>query len=172
MGHVPPPRERSPRTWTDEESEAAFRELGDRVIDATRAWQRSARRVRLQHDLYTVGGRELSLTQIDVLEAVSEGPTRMHELAARLQIDPSTATRTVAPLVDLGLLDRRPDPGNRRYVVLECTSLGKDTAHQIAERRRALMRRVLEHMAPERRLLLADLLEEYLELTERQQPPG
>jgi DNA-binding MarR family transcriptional regulator len=156
------------RTWTEEESEAAFEQLGDALIDATRRFNRSARRHRLQEDLYTVDGRVLSLAQVDVLEAVAAGgELRMHEVADQLGIDPSTATRTTAPLVELGLLDRRTDPANRRYVVLRCTAKGSRTAKRLVQGRRALMRTVLAGMAPKRRLLLAELLDEFSDLTER-----
>ena len=156
------------RAWTEEESQAAFEQLGDGLIDATRRFNRSARRHRLQADLYTVDGRELSLAQVDVLEVVAAaGELRMHEVAAQLGIDPSTATRTTAPLVDLGLLDRSTDPANRRFVVLRCTAKGRRTAKRLVEGRRALMRQVLAGMAPKRRLLLAELLDEFSDLTER-----
>ena len=155
------------RAWTEEESQAAFEQLGDGLIDATRRFNRSARRHRLQADLYTVDGRELSLAQVDVLEAVAAaGELRMHEVASQLGIDPSTATRTTAPLVDLGLLDRSTDPDNRRFVVLCCTAKGRRTARKLVDGRRALMRQVLAGMAPKRRLLLAELLDEYCALTE------
>jgi DNA-binding MarR family transcriptional regulator len=157
------------RTWTEEESEAAFEQLGDALIDATRRFNRSARRHRLQEALYTVDGRVLSLAQVDVLEAVAgAGELRMHEVAAQLGIDPSTATRTSAPLVDLALLERTTDPANRRFVVLRCTAKGRRTAKKLVEGRRALMRTVLAGMAPKRRLLLAELLDEFSDLTEQQ----
>jgi DNA-binding MarR family transcriptional regulator len=160
------------REWTEQESRASFGLLGDRVVKATRRWTRSSRRQRLQHELYTVSGVELSLSQIDALESIAVGDIRMHELAARLLIDPSTATRTVAPLVDLGLLERLPDPGNRRYVILRCTPAGRRTARRIARERMQLMERVLAPMAPDRRLLLADLLEEYLDLIDAYRGPA
>src|SRR5438093_7487661 len=119
--------------WTDAQSEAAFEALGDRLIDATRRFNRSSRRQRLQAALYTVDERELTLPQVDALEAVATaGELRMHEVAERLGIEPSTATRTTAPLVDLGLLDRTTDPTNRRYVVLRCTAKGRRTAKRIS----------------------------------------
>lgn len=158
--------------WTEESSRASFEQLGDRVIDATRRWLRSGRRQRLQHDLYTVDGVELSLPQIDALEVVSARGMRMHELAERLHIDPSTATRTTAPLVDLGLVGREPDPTNRRYVIVRCTSTGRKAAARIAADRRRLMRDVLRPMAPDRRLQFAELLEEYLDLMDAYRVPG
>jgi DNA-binding MarR family transcriptional regulator len=138
--------------------------MGDRFIEVTRRWLRSGRRQRLQHDVYSIRGVELSLAQIDALESIALGDIRMHELAESLHIDPSTATRTVAPLVDLGLVEREMDPVNRRYVLLRCTTVGRSTASRISKRRRQLMEQVLEPMAPNRRLLLAELLEEWLML--------
>ena len=163
-------RSRSRRGWSDEASKANFELLGDRIIDATRRWLRSGRRQRLQHDLYTVDGVELGLAQVDALEALSVSEMRMHELAERLDIDPSTATRTTAPLVELGLLEREPDPTDRRYVLVRCTPTGRTAATRIVEGRRRLMREVLKSMSPERRLLFADLLEEYLDLVDTYQP--
>ena len=153
--------------WSDEASEAAFRALGDRVIDATRVWGRSRRRQRLQRDLYTVDGVQLSLGQVDALETVAGSSVRMHELADSLGIDPSTATRVVAPLVRLGLVERSVDEANRRYVTLRATASGRAAAQRIMQERRQLMREVLAPMAPERRILLADLLEEWLALMDR-----
>jgi DNA-binding MarR family transcriptional regulator len=157
------------RTWTSAESEAAFDALGDRLIEATRRFSRSARRRRLQAELYTVDGRELTLAQVDALEAVARGDTRMHELAAHLGLDPSTVTRTTAPLVDLGLLERFTDPDNRRYVVLRCTAAGRRVAGRLSRGRHELMRDVLEPMDPRRRLLFAELLDEYIDHIERYQ---
>jgi DNA-binding MarR family transcriptional regulator len=157
------------RTWTSAESEAAFDVLGDRLIEGTRRFSRSTRRQRLQAELYTVGGRELGLAQVDALEVVAERDARMHELAARLGLDPSTVTRTTAPLVELGLLERFTDPGNRRYVVLRCTPAGRRVAERLVSGRRELMRAVLAPMEPERRLLFAELLDEYIDHIERYQ---
>jgi DNA-binding MarR family transcriptional regulator len=155
--------------WTESESAAAFEALGDRLIEATRRFSRSTRRQRMQTDLYTVDGRELGLAQVDALEAVARGDTRMHELAAHLGLDPSTVTRTTAPLVDLGLLERFTDPSNRRYVVLRCTESGQRVADRLIAGRRDLMRAVLEPMDPQRRLLFAELLDEYIDHIERYQ---
>lgn len=146
---------------------AAPSAAGDRLIEATRRFSRSARRQRLQTELYTVDGRELGLAQVDALEAVAARELRMHELAAHLGLDPSTVTRTTAPLVDLGLLERFTDPANRRYVVLRCTAAGREVAERLITGRRELMQAVLEPMAPERRQLLAELLHEYLDHIDR-----
>ncbi|NKY33311.1 winged helix-turn-helix transcriptional regulator [Nocardia speluncae] len=155
------------RTWTAAQSDAAFEMLGDRLIDATRRFLRSNRRERIQSKLYTVNGRELGPAQIDAFEAVAqEGEIHMNRLAAQLGLDPSTVTRAVNPLVDLQLIERYTDPTNRRFVLLRCTPAGKEAITHVMVERRNIMRETLVPMAPERRLLLADLLEEYTTLFE------
>src|SRR3954452_11193329 len=47
-----------------------------------------------------------------------DGPLRAGDLVARLGLDKSTVTRQVAHLVDLGLVTRDVDPGDRRAQVL------------------------------------------------------
>lgn len=135
--------------------------LGDRITDAVRALRRG--QPHLQRDLYTVGRRELTPVQVTALELIASRPSwRMHELAAGLGVDQSTATRTVAPLAELELVTRDLDPDDRRCVVVAATGTGRRRSRTIAERRRAAMRDVVGRMAPDRRLLLAELLEEYL----------
>jgi DNA-binding MarR family transcriptional regulator len=157
-------------------SEQAFALIGDRFIDTYRDLRRSSRRELMQRDLYLVGDRELTPVQVDALEALCQRERwRMGDIAKELRIDPSTASRTLAPLVDLGLAVRATDPADRRQVFVEASALGRSTSERIAEGRRALMRAVLSLMAPERRVLLTELLEEYvraLETAYPDPPPG
>jgi DNA-binding MarR family transcriptional regulator len=152
-------------------SEESFALIGDRFIDAYRAMRRSAKRERMQRDVYLVGDRELTPVQVDALEALcARERWRMGDIAGELRVDPSTASRTLAPLVDLGLAARTTDPTNRRQVHVAATPLGRATAERIADGRRALMREVLARMAPGRRVLLTELLEEYVGALEAVQP--
>jgi DNA-binding MarR family transcriptional regulator len=144
-------------------SEHAFAIIGDRFIAATQELRRSHRRVGIQRDLYSVGDRELTPAQVDALEVLCQRDEwRMREIAEALDVDRSTATRSVAPLVDLGLATRRTDARDRRNVILAPTSEGRAAAAHIVEERRRLMRVVLSRMAPERRVLLTELMEEYV----------
>jgi DNA-binding MarR family transcriptional regulator len=155
----------------DVASEAAFAAIGDRFIDAYRDLRRSARREHMQRDLYLVGDRELTPVQVDALEALClRERWRMGDIAKELRIDPSTASRTLAPLVDLELAARATDPADRRQVFVAATALGRATSDRIAAGRRTLMRAVLSLMAPDRRVLLTDLLEEYVRALETVQP--
>ncbi len=51
-------------------------------------------------------------------------PLRIGDLAARLEIVPRSATATVDALEGAGLVARRPDPQDRRSILLEATAEG------------------------------------------------
>lgn len=147
--------------WPLEHSEAAFEAVGDRVIASIREVRRLWRP--LERSVYRVRDRQLTPTQVEALEALeARGTWRMHEVAEKLGVDQSTATRTVAPLVELGLLSRAVDPLDRRYVVVGLTPDGHRRCAMITEARRQLMREVLGPMEPARRRVFADLLEEFV----------
>lgn len=76
-----------------------------------------------------------------LFEVVNSGPARVSALAEAVHSDPSTISRQVAHLVDLGLLQRRPDPDDRRATLLAVTGEGE----ALLQRARALRdRRVAE----------------------------
>jgi DNA-binding MarR family transcriptional regulator len=151
------------RAAANDPSDIAFDLIGDRFITATQNLRRSHRRIDMQRELYWVGDRELTPAQVDALEVLCRRDQwRMREIAVELGVDRSTATRTIAPLVDLGLATRRTDEHDRRNVLLAPTRTGRVAAERIAEGRRHLMREVLSRIEPERRVLLTDLMEEYV----------
>ncbi|WP_328850071.1 MarR family transcriptional regulator [Micromonospora globbae] len=61
------------------------------------------------------------LAQIDRLAAGCHA----RELAMRAQLDPSTVSRAIATLVSHGLVERRPDPSDKRAHVLALTPDGR-----------------------------------------------
>ena len=54
-----------------------------------------------------------------------DGPQRSSALAAAACVDPSTVSRQVADLVDLGLVERRADPHDGRATLLAATDRGR-----------------------------------------------
>lgn len=151
-----------PWGWPLDESDAAFDLIGDRVIDAIRQLRRLSQP--LQRSLYAVDGRELTPAQVEALEVLDgQRRWRMHEIASKLGVDQSTATRTISPLVELELVSRAPDPVDARYVLVGLTRRGRRRRAAISAARRALMRDVLGEMAPERRVAFAEMLEEYVQ---------
>ena len=61
----------------------------------------------------------LDVAQADALDLiVTHAPVRMSDVASLLRVEPSTATRTVAKLQQLDLVDRTADPGDARVVLV------------------------------------------------------
>lgn len=90
---------------------------------------------------------------------------RPTDLAARLRIAPRSVTEVVDGLVDAGLLERTPDPQDRRAVLLSLTAQGHDLVAAIRASRqqvagtlfdslsaadREQLRRILTRLVPER----------------------
>lgn len=64
--------------------------------------------------------------------AVQHSPLRPSQLAEQLSISLRSATQVVDALVAAGLLERTPDPDDRRAVLLSPTPQGVASATQIA----------------------------------------
>lgn len=60
-----------------------------------------------------------------LLEIGSKGNTSLVELASELGIDPSTLSRTINGMVNNGLVNRKLNPSDRRYVSITLTKKGK-----------------------------------------------
>lgn len=55
----------------------------------------------------------------------ASGPISVNQLAQLLELDGSTVTRQVTPLVERGFVDRTSDPTDRRAIVLTLTAAGR-----------------------------------------------
>lgn len=72
-----------------------------------------------------LGISALELSALRCVEAGYENPMRVAE---RLVLAPSSASRLVDRLADLGLIERADDPGDRRKAQLRVTSRGSEIA--------------------------------------------
>ena len=82
------------------------------------------------------------------------GPVRMAVLAERLRVVPRSATTTVDLLVEAGLVERVPDPADRRGVLVALTEAGRAQQGALrGERRRASDELLAVLSEPERRQL-------------------
>jgi len=71
-------------------------------------------------------GPALTATQrVALIETLDAEPVRLHDLAERLGVSPPTASRAVDALVEHGLLERAPDPADRRAVRISLTEQGR-----------------------------------------------
>lgn len=75
-----------------------------------------------------------------VLTYVAEfGPVRSSQVAEAFGLDKGTISRQVQQLIDLGLLERRTDPGDRRAALLTLTPEARERAAEVAGARRQVV---------------------------------
>jgi DNA-binding MarR family transcriptional regulator len=134
------------------------------VIDVTRlrvAIARLSRRLR-RHEL-----AGLTPTQLAALSTVERsGPLRLGDLAAVEGIAPSTLTRLVAVLEELGYVQRYADPKDARASTLSITAKGHETLERLREEGTALLTQSLMLLTPEQRDALATALPALEQLSE------
>jgi DNA-binding MarR family transcriptional regulator len=63
--------------------------------------------------------------QLSALSVLMSGPKTLGELAAAEQVRAPTISRLAAEMERIGLIRRRPDPGDRRVVRVEMTAKGR-----------------------------------------------
>lgn len=64
-----------------------------------------------------------------------EGPLRGADLSDAFGMDKGGVSRQVQALVDLGLVERKPDPEDRRAILLDATSEGRKRLDAMTRRR-------------------------------------
>jgi len=133
-------------------------------IDVTRlrvAIARLSRRLR-RHEL-----AGLTPTQLAALSTVERsGPLRLGDLAAAEGIAPSTLTRLVAVLEELGYVQRYADPKDARASTLTITPTGHETLERLREEGTVLLTHSLMLLTAEQRAALATALPALEQLAE------
>jgi len=126
-------------------------ELYDALSDLVRVYQFRDRDRICCHDV--------SVTQCYALEAlVRQGGMSMNDLAARLYLDKSTASRVVDALERKGYVTRLPHPEDRRAVILEASAAGRALEGRIRDEILAEEQELLAGFAPEVRQAMTQLL--------------
>jgi DNA-binding MarR family transcriptional regulator len=118
---------------------------------------------RLQASLHTGSGRALSPTKMRAVNVLAEESLRVGELAGRIGIDDTTATRLVDRLVEAGLVERGPLAGDRRVTVVGLTADGVELAAQVEQRRQQFFSEALIALEPDERIELVRLTEKAAE---------
>jgi DNA-binding MarR family transcriptional regulator len=89
--------------------------------------------------------RGLTLAQVTVLGRLDrEGPAGTSDLAAGERVRPQSMAATVAALTAAGLVERRPDPVDRRRVLIVLTEPGRQALAADRQRRDAWLAGALE----------------------------
>jgi DNA-binding MarR family transcriptional regulator len=134
------------------------REHGRRIGRAWIELRRGAAASALRAYLF---GTEKALEQgqMDALDLLTRRERPMKELAARLRVEPSTATRAVQRLEHDGLAERFTSPQDGRVVLVRITDEGRRRHDAVAERRSIAMMHILSEFDPPERAQLADLMD-------------
>ena len=102
---------------------------------------------------------DISVTQCYALEAVVlDGPMTLNELASRLYLDKSTASRVVDALEKKGYVQRHESPEDRRALHLVATEDGRELHGRIESDILAQERSLLSGFAPEVRQSMSRLI--------------
>jgi DNA-binding MarR family transcriptional regulator len=109
---------------------------------------------------------DVSVPQCYGLDAlVKEGPLTLGELAERLYLEKSTASRVVDALERKGYVTRSPHPGDRRALQLQATSAGRRLVERIRVSLVEDAKAVLQDLSPSFRREAAQFLARLTEVT-------
>ncbi|MEE1757446.1 MarR family winged helix-turn-helix transcriptional regulator [Streptomyces sp. SP18CS02] len=106
---------------------------------------------------------ELTGTQARVIALLSHQPLPMRRIAERLKCEPSNVTGIVDRLEARGLVERRPDPADRRVKLAAATERGTEVAAALRSSM-AFAGEPLAELTPREREALRDLLRRMLDL--------
>ena len=104
-------------------------------------------------------GLPLDRAAYPVLRGIAEcGPVRLSDLAARLGVQVSTASRQVKELEQAGLVERTGDPKDGRVSMLALAPAGRESLKKLRESWRRTLVEILAAWPEEDREALATLL--------------
>ncbi|WP_411111932.1 MarR family winged helix-turn-helix transcriptional regulator [Streptomyces sp. c-19] len=107
------------------------------------------------------GQHALTGAQARVLGLLSLDPLPMRRIAQKLKCEPSNITGIVDRLEARGLVERRPDPADRRVKLAVPTAEGRETARRLRESL-DFAREPLGELTEAERTVLRDLLKRML----------
>jgi len=126
-------------------------DLGDLLMRVARTQRRRFRDV--------LAPWELSPHQARALFVVCQGDgVRLSDLAERLRIAPRSATEVADGLQERGLVERSPDPADRRAVLLRPTAEGRRVHEEIGAARTADSAELYARLSEADRATLARIL--------------
>jgi len=102
----------------------------------------------------------LTFSQARVLRVLgrADGPVRIGDLAAKLEIVPRSATSMVDTLEEAGLAARQADPSDRRSVLVSLTPAGRTLLERLGEARRASAEALFGRLDEEQLAAMRELL--------------
>jgi DNA-binding MarR family transcriptional regulator len=123
--------------------------LGHLASDLRLVCMRISRRARYEST------NRIAPHQFSVLCRLQENPRTPKELAETERVSAPSMTRTVAGLVEAGLVSRTDDPTDGRQVIVALTEEGRAVWRDVRRRRDQWMAQRLRDLSPEDREVLA-----------------
>ncbi len=127
-------------------------ELSNELMRAFRRLRRSERKELAPFGLTFGQARALRIV------ASRDGGLRIGELAAELEIVPRSATTMVDGLEEAGFVTRRPDPSDRRSVIVGCSEDGRALLTRLSRAQRTSAEQLFEGLSGEEARELLRLL--------------
>ena len=142
---------RTSSTSREPEQQAAEADLGDLVMRLARSLRHRGAEVTAPWGL--------APHQVRALRVVARhGDIRPGELAGHLRVAPRSVTDVVDSLVERGLVQRRPDPTDRRATVLSLTDDGRTLIAKVERARRSDSHAYFERLTDDDRAALRRIL--------------
>ena len=136
------------------------KDLRELAGDLSRSWHDLGRVLASRRLLASLhpGAPTLTPTKLRALDVIGEGDgVRVGELADRIGIDETTATRLVDRLETAGLAERRSAADDRRVTLVRLTHPGGVLVKDVARRRQRFFCDVLAALEPDERAELVRL---------------
>mgnify|MGYP006290306441 CR=1 FL=1 len=122
--------------------------------------------VRQKRDDRTGG---LSVVQCHTVISIGElGSTTVSQMAERMGVDKSTLSRTLDGLVDKNLVQRLPDPRDRRFSVIRLTPPGQSVCEALNRVNDAFIKRVFERIPGQEHQSIMTALKRFVEAMEKE----
>lgn len=125
--------------------------------ELSRCWHELGSVLRDRRLLASLHGQALTPTKLRAVSVLAEGELRVGELAARVGVDETTATRLVDRLESAGLAERQRLADDRRVTVVVLTAAGAELAADALRERRKFFADVLDALQPNERRELVRL---------------
>ncbi len=127
----------------------AYRTMDERVIRAMRE-----------------AGFNLTVAQARIAQRIAEDGSRLTDLAEQAQVTKQTASLLVAALEQEGLVERVPDPADKRARLIRFTPKGRTAADRAREVEMSVEQKWNEHLGPELATALRQALTDLREITD------
>jgi DNA-binding MarR family transcriptional regulator len=135
--------------------------LSERAAHLRTAIVRTARRLRQEAAAETSGLTPTSVAALATIER--HGPMTPSEIAEIERVKRPTITRTLGCLEREGLIDRSPDPSDKRSALVSINGAGRERLRRLRKRKNAYLARRMRDLSEEE----VETLERAAEILER-----